>query len=258
MNRLTVKAVYDWIDSVAPFESQEEFDNSGLQLGCPDSPVSSILLALDVTGEVVSEAVKLSADLIISHHPLIFTPQKDMVMTRRVPKLLAGLIENKIALISAHTNLDQSDKYSGTVATAKLLGLNHIRRASPYLFLGDLEKPMTDRELNALITTRLQVPTRQYGVSDKLLTCLGIVGGAYSEGYEEARAAGAQAFLTGEVRHHHAVEANEAGFLVFDGGHFATESPMLAHLAFGLQLMTNELKCNLQVHVSSSVPYRLQ
>ena len=258
MNRLTVKAVYVWIDSVAPFATQEEFDNSGFQLGHPDNPVSNILLTLDVSGEVISEAVKLGAELIVSHHPLIFSPLKDMVISKYVPKLLSGLIENKISLISAHTNLDQSDQYSGTVATAKLLGLLNIRRASPYLFLGDLEKPLTDRELNNLITDRLQVPARQYGKSDALLTTLGIVGGAYSEGFEEARAAGAQAYLTGEVRHHHAVEANEAGFLVYDCGHYATESPMLAPLAFGLQLMANELKYNLQVHVSRSIPYRLQ
>lgn len=258
MNNLTVKGVYDWINTVAPFETQEEFDNSGMQVGDPDSPVTNILLTLDVTGEVISEAVKLGSDLIISHHPLIFTPQKDMVLTRHVPKLLAGLIENKIALISAHTNLDQSDQYSGTVTTAKLLGLKNIRRASPYLFLGDLEKPLTDHELRKLISANLKVPARQYGQSDSLIRTLGIAGGAYSEGHEEARAAGAQAYLTGEVRHHHAVEANEAGFLVYDCGHYATESPMLQPLAFGLQLMANELKYNLQVHVSGSVPYRLE
>lgn len=258
MNKLTVNAVYDWINSVAPFQTQEAFDNSGLQVGYPDSTVSRILLTLDVTGEVISEAAGLGADLIISHHPLIFTPQKDLVLARHVPKLLAGLIENRIALISAHTNMDQSDCFSGTVAAAKLLGLTNIRRASPYLFLGDLEKPLTERGLSALITERLRVPARQYGSFGKLVTTLGIAGGAYSEGFEEARAAGAQAYLTGEVRHHHALEAAQAGFVLYDGGHYATEAPMLAPLAFGLQLMANELKCSLQVHVSSCVPYRLQ
>lgn len=257
-NHLTAQAIYQWIDSVAPFDSQEEFDNSGFQVGEPEQKVTAVLLALDVTEEVIREAVDLKAEAIVSHHPLIFSPLKNLVLTAHVPKLVAGLLKHRISLISAHTNLDQSPLYSGSAAAAKLMKLKNIRQASPYLFLGDLENEMTDRELNTLIATHLSVPARQYGRTDKPIKTVGIVGGSYSEGYLEAKKAGAQAFLTGEVRHHHAVEANEAGILLYDGGHFATEAPMLKPLALGLQKMADGLKYNLQVHVSRSVPYRLQ
>ncbi len=255
--KLNVQAVYDWINGVAPFENQEAFDNSGLQVGHPEHQVSSILLTLDVTEETVKEAVEKKAELIIAHHPLIFTPLKDLVLTHQVPRVLFSLIQNKISLIAAHTNMDQSDTYSGTAAVAKLLGLQNIRQASPYLFLGDLPEALTDSELQAKISAQLSVPVRMYGQSKERVQTLGIVGGSFSEGWIQAKAAGAQAFLTGEVRHHHAVEAAGEGILLYDCGHYATEAPMLLPLALGLQLMADEVKCNLQVHVSRQVPYRL-
>lgn len=257
-NKMTVRMVYDWLNRVALFETQEEFDNSGMQVGQPDAKVSTVLLALDVTREVIEEAIRLKADLIVSHHPLIFSPLSDMILTGHTPGLIAGLLKHGVSLISAHTNLDQSDTYSGSAAVAHVLKLNNIRKSGSYLFLGDLQKPMGSLELKTLLSSALSVPVRQYGEWNGLISTLGIAGGSYSEGYREAKEAGAQAFLTGEVRHHHAVEANGAGILLYDGGHFATEAPMLTPLALGLQTMADGLKYNLQVHVSRCVPYRLQ
>lgn len=257
-HELTVQMVLDWLDSIAPFETQEEFDNGGLQAGSGSTAVSSILLALDVTEEVIKEAQQLKANLILTHHPLIFTAQKNLDEARFVPGMLSKLIRQDISLIAAHTSMDQSEQFSASAAVCRLLDLSNIRKQGPYLFLGELRKPMSSLELNRLLAETLKVPTRLYGRADFQVSTLAVAGGAYSEGFADARYAGAQALLTGEVRHHHAVEASSLGMVLIDGGHFGTEFPMLEPLALGLQKMVNAVEYPVRVHVSKCQPYLLQ
>ena len=257
-DHITVQTILDWLDQAAPFESQEEFDNAGLQIGFGEMPVSTVLLTLDVTEDVILEAAALKANLIIAHHPLLFLPQRDLNLARYVPRLAALMIQHNIALIAVHTNMDQSLQYSASFALAELLNLMKIRQQGKYLFIGDLTQPMEDEKLCQLISQTIKAPVRQYGQGRMLITKLAIAGGAFSEGFEEANMAGAQALLTGEVRHHHAVEAVSMGMVLFDGGHYATEVPMLLPLAIGLQTALNTVKCPLQVHVTRCIPYRLQ
>ncbi|MDD3573336.1 MAG: Nif3-like dinuclear metal center hexameric protein, partial [Eubacteriales bacterium] len=131
MKRATIQTVYDWINDIAPFTGQEEFDNSGLQAGKPDDPVRRILLALDITPGVVSEARKLGCELIISHHPLIFSPIASLRQDQYVPRILLLLMQGGIGLISAHTNLDRSLS-SGSMAVAKRFNLRDVRQADDY------------------------------------------------------------------------------------------------------------------------------
>ena len=93
--------IYEYLKELAPLELQMDFDNSGFQLGRLDAEVNKALLALDVTEEVVGEAIELGAQLIISHHPLIFSKLRSIMDTK-----LLRLAENRIAVISMHTNLD--------------------------------------------------------------------------------------------------------------------------------------------------------
>lgn len=256
MQKASVETILGWLDAMAPFSNQEEFDNSGFQLGRLDAQVGSVLLALEVTEAVIEEAVRLGAALIITHHPLLFVPQRVLDLSRAVPKLISLLIKNNLSLISAHTNMDRSAEYSASATVAGLLGLNNIRRQGDYLFVGDFPEPLDEAVLAAKVGSALKVPVRLYQGSGKVKT-LAIAGGAYSEGYHEAFLAGAQALLTGEVRHHHAVEAAAEGIALLDGGHYATEAPMLAPLALGLQKMANAVQYSLQVHVTRCLPYRL-
>lgn len=255
---MTVQHILDWLNEIAPFDSQEEFDNSGLQLGRRDQQVDGVLLALDVTAAVIQEAVDQNVQLIITHHPLLFHPQSQLDLARHTPQLVARLLKADISLIAAHTNLDKSENHSASLAVARMLGLTNIRRAGDYLFLGDFTAPKSANELQEQIATCLQVPARCYGPSDKKVLTLAVAGGAFSEGYLEAQQAGAQALLTGEVRHHHAIEAMEAGILLYDGGHAGTELPLLSPLALGLQSMADAVQYPLQVYVAGSTPYPLQ
>ena len=254
MKKLKVQAVYDWLDSVAPFESQEAFDNAGLQAGDPEQDVTGILLTLDVTADVLMEAESQGANLIISHHPLIFSPLSSLRQDLYVPRVLSKLIKSDIALISAHTNLDKSAFSSGRIILEQL-GMANIQPADDYVLVGDFETGRPAHDVRADLERILETPVLAYGNSEKTIRALGVAGGAYSEGFLAAQAAGADALLTGEIRHHHAVEAAERDVLLFEGGHFATEKMMMTALAQGLQSHLDAIEWNVQVCVSRQIPY---
>ena len=100
----TVKDIYNFIDSIAPFSTQEEWDNSGFTVGNENKEVSKILFALDITSDVVNQAINNNCDLIITHHPLIFKPVSNVLSD----SLIYKLVENGISIISAHTNYDKA------------------------------------------------------------------------------------------------------------------------------------------------------
>ena len=103
---MKLKDLCTYLDSVVPLSFQEEYDNSGLQIGLPDKNISSALIALDITGDVLKEAIDRKADLIISHHPLIFTGIKNLSGKSFTERIIYEAIKSDIAIYSAHTNLD--------------------------------------------------------------------------------------------------------------------------------------------------------
>ena len=104
----SISKILKIIDQLAPFDTASSWDNSGLLLGGESKTVDRILIALDITEGVIDEAIEDGFDLIITHHPLIFSPLKHITLEDRIGKLLFRLIQNDIAVIAAHTNLDKS------------------------------------------------------------------------------------------------------------------------------------------------------
>mgnify|MGYP003291401449 CR=1 FL=1 len=100
----TVNDIYNYIDSIAPFDTQEEWDNSGLLVGDKNTEVTKILFALDVTSDIINQAVECGAELIVTHHPIIFKPVSDVLSD----SLIYKLIKNNISIICAHTNYDKA------------------------------------------------------------------------------------------------------------------------------------------------------
>lgn len=250
-----VRTIYQWLDGIAPFETAESFDNVGLLIGDMEQKVENVLVALDATPAVIDEAISKGVQLIITHHPLMFTPTQSIIENQYEGKMIAALIRNRISLIASHTNLDQT-VYSGSARIAERLQLKDITRPDPYLFLGDLPIE-TDR--NGLCTTiqqHLGGPVLAYGSSNCPIKRIAIAGGAYDEGYQAALAHGAQAFLTGEVKHHNALAAVDSGILLLQGGHYQTEFPLVEPLANCLQNEMNALEYKLRVFFSSIHPYR--
>ncbi|MBQ9299194.1 MAG: Nif3-like dinuclear metal center hexameric protein [Clostridia bacterium] len=255
METLTVKTVLDWLNEIAPFETAESYDNVGLLVGSPNAAVQRILVALDVTPGVLDEAEKHDAQLIVTHHPLMFRGTKRILAEDYEGNLICRMIRDNISMIAAHTNLDQSPLYSGSAALAKGLKLQNIRQDG-FMFVGELpDAPVRADVLRQRIAACEQDQVYQYGSDDALITTLGICGGAYDEGFEQARSMGAQAYLTGEVRHHNALAAAGSGFVMFQGGHFGTEGPLVPLLAEALQNALNALKYDVVVYPSKCRPY---
>ena len=250
----TVKTIEDILNELAPVETAESYDNVGALVGRRDAQVTKILVALDCTWDVVQEAEKLEAELIVSHHPLFFHARKNLLEEDAEGRILCEMARNHLSLVSAHTNLDQTE-YSGSAACAKLLGLESIRKETNYLFLGELEAPIKASDLEKKISAAISFPVRCYGDGNTMISTLAIAGGADDGDWMEAKALGSQALLTGEVRHHNALAASMSSFVLFDGGHYGTEAPLVPFLAEYLQNRLNDVQYNVRVFPSQCAPF---
>lgn len=252
MRKASNQLIYNLINEIAPFDTQEDFDNSGFLIGDPDAEVENILVALDATPAVIQEAVDKKAELVITHHPLMFHAVKALRQNTYEGALLSRIVREGLSVISAHTNLDQTE-LSGGAVLGRELGLNHLRKADPFIYLGEVPKPLDAQALGRQIGRHIGQNIRCYGALDTRITTLAIAGGAYDEGYVVAREAGAQAFLIGEVRHHNALAAAESGFVLYDGGHYHTEVAMMRELARYLQTTLNTLQYQVGVYAFAAV-----
>ena len=251
---LTVQQVYDFINERAPFETQLAFDNSGLLVGHPDNEVTGIHFALDVTNHVIDEAIANGANLIVTHHPMMFSAIKRLVETGHEARLLCRLIRAGISLISAHTNLDQAPGGCNDVL-AQTIGLTDIE-GEGFVRVGALPHPMTAVELAAHIGEKLGDVVRVMGDPTAVITRVGMCSGSGADEWPGAAAMGAQAFLTGEVKHHIALEAADAGIVMLEAGHHATEEPGIFALAKALQMSELGVQYNVRVSLSSAKAYQ--
>ena len=251
---LTVQQVYDFINERAPFETQLAFDNSGLLVGHPDNEVTGIHFALDVTNHVIDEAIANGANLIVTHQPMMFSAIKRLVETGHEARLLCRLIRAGISLISAHTNLDQAPGGCNDVL-AQTIGLTDIE-GEGFVRVGALPHPMTTVELAAHIGENLGDVVRVMGDPAAVITKVGMCSGSGADEWPAAAAIGAQAFLTGEVKHHIALEASDAGVVMLEAGHHATEEPGIFALAKALQMSELGVQYNVRVSLSSAKAYQ--
>ena len=251
---LTVQQVYDFISERAPFETQLAFDNSGLLVGHPDNEVTGIHFALDVTNHVIDEAIANGANLIVTHHPMMFSAIKRLVETGHEARLLCRMIRAGVSLISAHTNLDQAPGGCNDVL-AETIGLSDIQ-GEGFVRVGALPRPMTADKLAAHISEKLGDVVRVMGDPAAVITRVGMCSGSGADEWPAAAAMGAQAFLTGEVKHHIALESTDAGVVMLEAGHHATEEPGIFALAKALQMSELGVQYNVRVSLSSAKAYQ--
>jgi dinuclear metal center YbgI/SA1388 family protein len=127
---MKLKEICSYLDTVVPISLQESYDNSGLQIGDPENEINSVLISLEVTEKVLDEAITHNCGLIITHHPLIFSPVKKLIGRNYVEKLLFRAVKNEIAIYSSHTNLDIL-KEGVSRKMASKLNLRNIQVLSP-------------------------------------------------------------------------------------------------------------------------------
>ncbi|MDD6489013.1 MAG: Nif3-like dinuclear metal center hexameric protein [Clostridia bacterium] len=216
----TVQKIYEYIDSIAPFETAMSFDNVGLLVGNPQQTVTKVLVTLDVTSKVIDEAVKKGAELIISHHPVIFNPIKN-VLSDSVPFLAA---KNNITIISAHTNLDVArDGVNDSLAEKIGVQIDECFDEDCAVF-GHLESEIESVEFAEQIKTRLECNGLRFTNRDSKIKNVVVSCGAGGDNIFLAKKLNADAFVTGEIKHHEIIFANENNIAVFDLGHYQSEN----------------------------------
>lgn len=254
---MTVAQVLEWLDHQAPFATQEAFDNVGLLLGDPQATVARVLFAVDATLPVVLEATAWEADLIITHHPLLFGGVKQIRYDTPEGAVLAQLIGERMNLIAAHTNLDSAPGGIGD-SLALALGLTAIHRteADPYLRLGTLPRPISAAALLAHTNQCLSAHARLYGDASTPLHHVAVGAGAYGEGYAMAAQAGAQAYVVGEIKHHELLAAQALGLVVLETGHHETEAPGITALYHRFQSDAQAAAWPVTAHLTAIPPYQ--
>ena len=250
---MTVRDFYSLLNELAPFDTQADFDNSGLLVGSPAAEVTCVLLALDVTEPVIDEAVRLGAQLIITHHPLMFSPRQRLTDEDYEGRLIRRLIRENISLIAAHTNLDQAP--CGINDTlAELCGLTEISGGG-FFRCGLLPEAMTAGACAEELSRRLAATVRLIGPDNAVIRKIGLCSGGGSDEWVQAAASGCDAFLTGEIRHHLALAMADSGIVGFECGHFATEEPGIEVLAVALQKALPAIEYNVRIYVSEVPAY---
>ncbi len=221
-----VKDFYGYLNSIAPFETQEDWDNSGMLVGDMDAEVKKAAVVLDITHEEIKKAKAIGADLIISHHPVIFNPIKS-VTRGSVPY---ELVASSINALCCHTPLDIADGGTND-SLAKLLGIEVTRTEDPILRLGTVE-PTTAQELAGKIANTLNTKVR-YADAGKTIKKIAICTGA---GCSLIEAAGEiDAFITGDASHHNFLDCIQAGITLIAAGHYETEIVVVPVLVKKLQ-----------------------
>lgn len=243
--------IYDFIDSFAPFDTAMDFDNVGLLIEGESETVTNVLLALDITGDVAEEAEAMGAQLIISHHPVIFNPLKSLKKDS-VPYALA---KSGIAALCVHTNLDLSELGTNT-AMFKAIGLlNEEPLGIDGGFVGTLEPPISSKELAQRVKKAFGCDGVRYTETGRKITRVALVAGAGGEGVFAAKAMGAQAFVTGEIKHHEIIFAHENDICIIDTGHSKCEEAVLPALLKLLEERFTDVSFKISQNYTDGINY---
>ena len=237
-----VRDIYRFMDRIAPFHTQEDFDNAGFLVGRGDREVNKILVALDITGEVAEEAARWGAELIVAHHPVIFNPVKSVTDESPVGRVLLELAEHKIAAICAHTNLDAAHGgVNGCLARTLELsdigqlcqtGVDEKGRPCGIGRTGTVRRPgLSAAEYAAFVKEKLGSACVRFVDGGRPVSKVAVGGGACGSMLEDALAQGCDTFVTADLKYNQFLDARALGLSLLDAGHFPTENVVCAPLA---------------------------
>jgi dinuclear metal center YbgI/SA1388 family protein len=235
------------IEEEYPKSCAESWDNPGLMAGSKDHEVRKIMISLDATDEVIEQAVINKADMLITHHPMIFGGIKQINDSFLTGRRILKLIRNNIACYAMHTNFDirgmadLNEKQLGLVNTQVLFETGEYEgKAEGIGRVGYLKEEMSYEELAKYVKKSLGIPNvRCYGNTDKMISKVAISGGSGKSIVPSALKSGAQVLVTGDIDYHTGIDAAAEGLFIIDAGHFGTEKVFIEY-------MTEKLKKKLE------------
>lgn len=225
---MKVKEMVNFLYTVAPRELAEDFDNVGLLIGDENADIKGVLVSLDCFDEVIDRAEDLGANLIITHHPIIFNPLKSVTADSLVYKL----IRKKISVISMHTNLDQAE---GGVndALCEALGLYDVETITAsngfLLRKGYLDQPEDPYSFAKHIKVSLGGMVK-FTAGNKDIVTVAVCSGSGADFLDDAVNEKVDALVTADVKHHFFIAAGQLGISLYDAGHFNTEDVIVSVL----------------------------
>lgn len=227
------------LEEIAPLDTQENWDNSGIQLTSGPMEIRKVLVTLEITDAVIEEAADENADMIITHHPLLFSGIKAVDFRSVIGSYVVKLLNMGISVYSCHTPFDKV-KGGNNDFLADLIGLQdvdgfHTDEGIDMIGrVGTLPKPMTLKALRKLLAKKLDMELSQVraaGKGDMSISKVGICTGAGADLMELAVKNGCQLLITGDVKYHEAQDAKARGMAVIDAGHYGTEKSFAGNFA---------------------------
>ncbi len=265
----TLKDILQLLESVSPAELAEPWDNPGLQVGTPSQEIKKIFTSLDPTIGALQRAIDAGAQMLLTHHPLIFKPVFRVNSDSFPGNVIAGAIKKNVAIVCAHTNLDASKDGMNDIL-ADLLGLAHVeilkenaegKDGAGMGRIGDLAEALPLEAFLRKISGIFQLGSMKVaGERAAVIQRVAVVGGSGGSFLAEAHKNGADLFLTGDVTHHVALDAKTLGLVLVDGGHFALENAAFNVFAGFLQnrLKTENWDVSVQKDEKNADPLRME
>ena len=230
---ISVNDVYEYLNSIAPIEMKMDFDNVGFLVGTAAGDASKILVSLDITQDVISEALDIGAGLIVSHHPLFFS-LKSVTDTDIIGRKIVRLLSGGMSAICMHTNLDAAKDgvndalaaAAGIVSPSLLSENGHLPSGEAFSYgrVGYLEKPRKLSEYLDMLKYALNTNGLRYHDAGKDVYKVATVGGSGGGDLHHAVAHGCDTFVTADIKYDIFLEAKELGINIIDGDHFCTEN----------------------------------
>ena len=225
------KEIMQVIEAAYPRSAALDFDNVGLLAGRAGKEVNRVYLALDATDAVIDRAIEAGADMLITHHPLIFSPMKRVTDEDFIGRRVVKLIQSDIAYYAMHTNYDVLGM---ATLSEKILGIKNSQVLDVTMCedgneegigrVGDLEKPMTLEECCVYVKHKLKLGSlKVFGDMNGTVSRLAVSPGSGKSAVAPAIAKGADVLVTGDIGHHDGMDAVEQGLAVIDAGHYGTE-----------------------------------
>ena len=226
---MKLKEITNIIEQWAPLNWAEDFDNVGLLVGDSSSIVNKAIITIDTLENVIEEAIENNCDLIISFHPIIFDGLKKVNNKNYVERVIAKAIKNNINIYSIHTNLDNHPE-GVNFQISKYLELNKTKILIPKIdfdggmgMIGELNKPISEKDFLDFIKNKMRVKMIKHSdFINKKIKKIAVLGGSGSFAIEDAIKAGADCFVTADLKYHDYFKA-ENKILLIDMGHYESE-----------------------------------
>jgi dinuclear metal center YbgI/SA1388 family protein len=248
--------------TLADLKYAEDWDNSGLQCGNRDKEIRKVFIALDATNEVIDQAIEFGADLLLTHHPLIFSPLSSIDSEDYIGKRIYRLIQNDIVLYAMHTNFDVCCMREALDSRIGLEDVRPLEVLPGYSDMGigsvgTLETEMSLQSLMDRILERFGISNvKLFGNPDTKVRKVGVLGGSGKSEIDLAVAAGCDVYISGDIDHHSGIDALEKGIAVIDAGHYGLEHVFSEYMREYLESKFKDIEISLEIKHEPYLVYK--